>query len=224
MSHEGQIHEVVLDIETYADITPEQLERMAADVEAPKNWKDPEKIAAYIEKKKAEIVEKAALSPRTGKVVCVGLALRRLGVEGAPWELLALSGADEAVVLQEMDLALHAHSVSRVITFNGKRFDIPFLVARLMRQDQCTAFKLPIGHDKRHVDLWEVLTSWGKGVTGGLGAWSDAILGEPHDQYGSDVAGMVDAGAWGDLESYCLQDVRHTAVLYDRMLAVTGGV
>mgnify|MGYP001489403492 CR=1 FL=1 len=217
MSHEGQIHEVVLDIETYADITPEQLERMAADVEAPKNWKDPEKIAAYIERKKAEIVEKAALSPRTGKVVCVGLLFRNVGETGAEWKPWALASPDEDDLLRMVDTVLHGATITRIITFNGKRFDLPYLVARYMTHAMQTRFNLPVGHDKRHIDLWDLL-----GRDGSLSAWGDAILGAPKEKTGADVAAMVDAGEWDAIKAYCLDDVRMTAALYDRLCAVTG--
>lgn len=216
MSHEGNMHEVVIDIETYADITQDQLERMAADIQAPKNWKDPEKIAAYVEKAKADLVSKAALSPRTGKIVCVGMCIRNVGESGAEWKPWMLATSDERNLLNMVDVVLDGCAVTRIITYNGKRFDLPYLVARCMMHDMKTRFKFPVGYDRRHVDMFELL-----GKDGGLGAWSDAILHEPHDQDGSDVAGMVEAGLWDDLSNYCMTDVRHTVALYERMQAVT---
>ena len=219
MSHEGQMHEVVLDIETYADITPEQLERMATGIQAPKNWKDPEKIAAYIEKAKADLVEKAALSPRTGKVVCVGMCIRNVGESGAEWEPWVLATADERKLLNMIDVVLDGCAITRIVTYNGRRFDLPYLVARYMGHNITTLFKFPAGYDRRHVDVFELLMK-----DGSLGAWSDAILHEPHDQDGSDVAGMVEAGLWDDLSDYCMTDVWHTARLYDRIKKVVGDV
>lgn len=215
MSHEGNFSEVVVDIETYQDITAEQIDAMSKGIQAPKNWKDPAKIEKYIEDKKKEIIERAALSPLTGKVVCIGFGRRIRNEE--EWLCETCVGMDEKTILGAMDSYLHGCNATKIITFNGKRFDIPFLLARQMKHNVSTEFKLPIGYDKRHVDLFDLL-----GRDGSLGAWSAAILGKPHEQDGSDVAAMVEREAWDELAAYCLDDVRHTAELYERLQLVAG--
>jgi len=215
MSHEGNFSEVVIDIETYQDITDQQIEAMSKEIQAPKNWKDPAKIEKYIEDKKTELIGKAALSPRTGKVVCVGLGIRIRNE--SEWRFETYEGIDEGLILKQADTRLQELNAVKIITFNGKHFDIPFLLARQMKANQPTEFKLPTGYDKRHVDLFELL-----GRDGSLGAWSAAILGKPHNQDGSDVAAMVEAGQWDELTAYCLDDVRHTAELYERLELVAG--
>lgn len=57
------------DIETIAN--PENIVHMPSP-EAPANLKDPEKIAAAIEAKRAEQIERAALDPDYGKILSIG--------------------------------------------------------------------------------------------------------------------------------------------------------
>ena len=60
------------DIETMA-LGLEELKLDMPFFEAPKTYKKQESIDEYIEKKRAEYVAKAALSPLTGRVLAVGI-------------------------------------------------------------------------------------------------------------------------------------------------------
>jgi DNA polymerase elongation subunit (family B) len=209
MSHENPSTDLVIDIETYQDIPDEVLESRRAQISAPSNYKDPEKIAKYIEEKTAEIVEKAALSPLTGRVVAVGMGLRR---HGGDWEFACLTDRinDEQLLLARVDSTLFDVGHGHLITFDGTRFDIPFLVARAMRHGMLLRYRWPLArYSKRHIDLFTILQS------GSLGDWSALVLGESKKATGADVAAMVEQERWDDLKTYCLADVRITARLYD---------
>lgn len=92
--------------------------------EAPANYKDPAKVAAYIEERKAALLEQAALSAEMAQVLVVGLL--RPGQE--PMYIYA---DDEADTLRETWGKLGERRCNEVfVTFNGARFDWPMLVRR----------------------------------------------------------------------------------------------
>ena len=209
MSHTNPSTDVVIDIETYQDIPPEVLKARVSKIKAPKGWKDPEKIEAHRLQKQAEIREKAALSPITGRVVAVGLGLRR---NGSGWEFGCFvdRNNDEAGLLTEVDRALFEIDHGHLITFGGSRFDLPFLVARAMRHRMPLRYRWPVvRYSKRHIDLRELLGE------GSLSEWAALVLGQEKNGNGSDVAGLVEGEKWDELRAYCLGDVRITAKLFD---------
>src|SRR5688572_8585619 len=63
---------ITFDIET-APLPDEQIAPFVPEFSAPSNYKDPEKIKAYIEGEKVKWLEQAALSPLTGRVVAIGI-------------------------------------------------------------------------------------------------------------------------------------------------------
>lgn len=92
-------------------------------IEAPANYKDPAKIEAYLAEKKATALERAALSAETGRVLCVGLFARE--------RFDCIAEDDEATLLRITWEQLAAREANDVfVTFNGARFDWPFLVRR----------------------------------------------------------------------------------------------
>jgi len=209
MTNENPSTDLVIDIETYQDIPEEVLESRRSQIQAPANWKDPDKIAKYVEEKTAEIASKAALSPLTGRVVAVGMGLRR---NKGNWEFACFVDRInyEEKLLGEVDRALFAVEHGHLITYNGTRFDIPFLVARAMRHGLTLMYKWPLArYAKRHLDLFSILQS------GSLSDWSALVLGETKKSSGADVAAMVSEERWDDLKTYCLADVKITARLYD---------
>ena len=94
--------------------------------EAPSNWKDSEKIRAYVAEKEAEWFQSAALSALTGRVLAIGY------LDAVTDELGYFASGDEAA-----DLAAFWHLVaptgylnSDLIGFSSNRFDLPFLIRR----------------------------------------------------------------------------------------------
>ena len=90
--------------------------------EAPKTYKDPEKIAAYVEKKRQEYVEKAALSPVTGRVLAIGIKSVKDGQGG-------FEGAED-YLLAEVWKDFRLNSEAQWGGHNTHNFDWPFLIKR----------------------------------------------------------------------------------------------
>jgi len=114
----------VLDIET-GPLAREAIAHLKPAFEAPSNYKDPVKIAEKLAEQEAAWYERAALSPLTGRVLCIGI--KRIGV---PDSFDILEG-DEAAMLRQLWTITGNREVShRWWGHNLHSFDIPFLVRR----------------------------------------------------------------------------------------------
>jgi hypothetical protein len=143
----------------------------APDFEAPSNYKDPVKIAAYKAEKLTEWINQAALSAVTGELLAIGLR------EDGKTTILC---SDERSMLVELWAYVAPDGVLRapLIGFNSNRFDIPFLVRRSWRHGVQPARGLMRGRYMSDglIDLMQVwqlgtLARWlGVGAKSGDGA------------------------------------------------------
>lgn len=128
---------IIIDIETRPDPRiwddPDTVEEIRDGIDAPRNYKDPLKIEAYIDERLAELRKKAALQPRTGKVACVGWM--RLdayrpdqSIDENAARVSRVFADDEASVLSAMVRELQRPTL--IGGYNLREFDIPFLVYR----------------------------------------------------------------------------------------------
>lgn len=115
----------IFDIET-GPRSRAELAECVPTFEAPSNWKDPEKIRAYVAEKEVEWFQSAALSALTGRVLAIGYANEDTG------EIGFFATGDEAA-----DLAAFWHLIAPtgylnadLIGFSSNRFDLPFLIRR----------------------------------------------------------------------------------------------
>jgi len=202
-----------VDVETYADLV---------EITAPANYKDADKISAYIAEKRlsavADISKEAALSPLYGRVLCVGY-----DIIGGDKE--ALIHTDEKKVLESLKSELESDKF-RLITFNGRDFDIRYLDMRFRLNGIESPFReqhLKAFDDAFHTDLYMKLTSNGKvkgsylrndlkTVSNFLGYRSDT-----GDLDGSCVLPMFLDGKFDEIASYCLDDVARTRFIAERL-------
>lgn len=112
----------VLDIET-APLPLAHLESIMPDFDPAGNLKDPEKIKADIAAKRAAWLDKAALSPETGRILCAGmLHCGNLAIaEGEEKDILA-------TVAGQITLAWGQHII---VGHNLFGFDAAFILRRL---------------------------------------------------------------------------------------------
>ena len=120
---------LTLDIETgpgaLCDIEP-----LLKPGKAPANYKDPEKIAAYLEEDRQKQIDQGALEATTGVILCVTVAQGDAEPE--------VFGDDNEQGLVEETLRMmetaHADNGGIVfVTFRGHGFDLPFLIRRAWR-------------------------------------------------------------------------------------------
>jgi DNA polymerase elongation subunit (family B) len=217
---------VVFDIETvslpWLDLDPmlrEKLTRKAEDHED------------YLRKKKG-----GALSPYTGKVIVIGMlnpesARGSLWLEGAGPRAAAASRdarfevveCDEKTMLEEFWATLG--KFDRVVTFNGRRFDGPFLSVRssvhgLRPSRNLAGYRYSV---EEHLDLLEALTFFGTSSwdqTPNLHA-ACVAFGIPSPKsaevHGYTVADFYRQGRLREIADYCCRDVEATAELFRRL-------
>lgn len=101
-------------------------DRWRQDIEAPKNYKDPEKIASYVEERIAQKLEGAKNSPLTGKLCAV--YLQPIGEDGPP---ICIDDPDEGIVVHALARHfLESESMVRLVGWGLRRRWLPFLAVR----------------------------------------------------------------------------------------------
>lgn len=117
---------IIFDIET-GGLPEDQIE--IPEFEAPSNYKSAEAISKYNEKKKAEYIEKAALSVFTGEVLAIGY--RRYNLDGACDPIKILHGLPEDVLIKEFwNMINNSGPDSKIIGWNSNGFDMPFMIRK----------------------------------------------------------------------------------------------
>ena len=116
----------VFDLES-APLKTEQLLAQMPAFKAAANLKDPAKIEADIEEKKAKYIAQAALSPMSGRVIAVGIRHSHQIQE-------LIHGEDEKAVLEHACGSINRLISERIrcVGFNIHGFDLPFLRFRAM--------------------------------------------------------------------------------------------
>lgn len=202
----------VLDIETTG--LPEAA-AFAEPVAAPANYKDPEKIAAYVAEKQAEQVNRAGLDLDLCRVVAVGLLEEGLADVQVR---VAKSADDEAEMLRDLwgALTLDRHPV--LVGFNMIGFDLPVLI----RRSQYLGVPYPRlvldRYRTPHEDLMLKLT-WNGLVRARSLKFYAKRFGIPVEDSisGADIAALVEAGDWDGVISHVTSDVKLTAALADKL-------
>jgi hypothetical protein len=105
------------------------------EIEAPSNYKDPEKIAAYIAKERSTLISKGALKWWTGRIISYAI-VNIYHLEDKKF----FFHTDEKKVLEEL-----FNDLSDCAELWGKssiQFDVPFLIGRYMANKMTIPFKL----------------------------------------------------------------------------------
>jgi len=200
------------DIETTAN--PEAI-GLLPEPTAPSNYKDADKIAAYIEAKRAEQVEKAALDPDTGQVVAISAQFDS-GVLGY-WTLMTDDIVTEKFIIEEFWQTFMIHSAESC-GYNIIGFDLPYL----MRRSMALGIEVPMRpvlakyRTEPTCDLMGILYNWGPAKSL---KWVCKRYGIPNplpDLEGSQVADM-DADT---LRAYVENDVNLVVQLYEKMKGI----
>jgi DNA polymerase elongation subunit (family B) len=182
--------------------------------------------------------DQLSLSALTGSVVAIGLvnpdshqgfALYddrhgKLDALAMPegFTCAGLVGGDEAALLARFWAMVAQYD--RVITYNGRGFDVPFLMHRSLLRGvpiSCNLMPPRFSGTRVHLDLMEVLTQFGATRRTGLAAWVTAAgLSDPKQGpvRGDQVAAAFHDGRMQEIMEYCMRDVVATAQLAERVL------
>ena len=141
------------DIETEAN--PDALALMP-EPQAPGNYKDADKIAAYVAEKKAEQVERAALDADYGKIVAIGWK-----VKSDPIMSMIYTEDGEANMLGVFWQMLYEQK-GHCCGYNVIGFDLPYMLRRSMELNVPVVFKPNLAKYRLlpTLDLMGVLYNW----------------------------------------------------------------
>ncbi len=186
--------------------------------EAPANYKDPAKIAAYIEQANAEALAKCGLDVDLCRVVAIGMQLEGCAVD---------TGTTERMT--EADLLGAFWNVARdrhLVGFACLQFDLPVLLRRSLYLGvpaphiQIDRFKHP-----RVTDLMDELSFGGKLRLRGLSFYCRRFgIAVADELTGAEIAAAVAAGEWERIARHVEADVEKTAQLAARLGYFSGVV
>ncbi len=204
---------IILDVEATA------IDGAAAFIEepmAPANYKDPKTIATYIEKAKAEQLDKCALDIDLARIVAIGVQ----GSEYAePVIYPCQSEREEKAALEALWSIVQPYPFPRLIGWNILAYDLPLL---LRRSFYLGVSAPPIQMGKyRHPDIVDLMLTWnfdGLVRTRSL-AFVCKRLGivVPDGINGAEVPGAIAAGRWEDVIAHARADVERMARIAERL-------
>jgi predicted PolB exonuclease-like 3'-5' exonuclease len=184
--------------------------------------------------KRKDIDETAVrgLSPFFGKIVSLAFADGERAPEDQPITALVvprqgddLTGLpDWAFPMQEEELLQAFWSLASlaetVVTYNGRGFDLPFLVGRSLIHDIPARVDLLSNRYalRPHLDLLEVLGQRGRGPSNlDVVCWALGIDSPKGSMDGSMVAPAYESGRIAEIAAYNREDVRATSAVYRRV-------
>ncbi len=196
---------LIIDVATAA--LPDASVYLEGSSKAPANYKDPEKIAAYLKEADAERLNSAALDLDLARITGIGTLTSN---DDAPNVHVGGFEEDECAML--VSAAEILKRTDTIITYAGHNFDLPML----MRRALYLGLKFPwINLDRYrspHIDLCELLSDKNpqrrrslKFYAKRLG-WSD--IHKTLD--GAEEAQVPVTGRWEDLEASLRHDVMAT--------------
>ena len=176
---------LALDIETKSNLDemPHLRDYKFGKITPDRRLKDPIKIEADIKDKQRKIVEEAALSPTLGRIAAVTACDL---AEGSEVECFANAESEDAVMDEFIPWWSNLPSSVKLVTWNGRAFDIPFLGFRLVANGLKPAVRWPRPRDwERVIDVMELVGRYASLNECLISAGIDPKIAE-----GSDVAGM----------------------------------
>lgn len=203
---------LVFDIETFP--MPDCAQYLTEPVEAPANYKDPVKIAAYVEDKRMRQVLEAGLDLDLCEIAAIGWwwSDGQRHHEGC----VSRQTESESELLQDF---WNVAAGSELIGFNCLHFDLPVLLRRSL---YLNVPALSVSVDKyRHdgvSDIAEVLTFGGRMKWRSLAFYAKRF-GISHDDSvkGDQIADLVAIGQWDKVCEHVKADVQTTRLLAERI-------
>lgn len=213
------IKHIILDIETLPCANPVQVEYLLANVKADPRLKDPEKIKADIEEKRAEVVGKTGLDGSFGRILCASIA----DSDGGEVMTFSSPEVDEAAVLRGLLAGIESivrngsHTAMKpVIVGHNIGWDLRFIAQR------CVVNGVRI--DKRFLPFdakpWEqadTMTMWagaGNRITLDRLCAALGVESPKGEMDGSKVAEYFEAGRLEEIIAYNRADVEATRSCY----------
>ncbi len=150
-----------LDIETKPN--DKLINLFTSKIKAPKTYKDPEKITAYIEEKKQELVKNMSVDVDFCEIKCICIKVDdNQAREISLVDLIDLLN-EHMTIKSELASDYEKRVLDfRLVTFNGKKFDLPVIIREALRNNLIAPYKELKTWTKRfqvsnHIDLMELI-------------------------------------------------------------------
>lgn len=213
---------IFLDIETVPDQRPGAEEAARNRIQAPANYKDPEKIEAYVAGKGREAWRKTSLNGAYGEIFCIGYALGdeeatviHRDTDDPEWTEKAL--LESFWEMLGNDLSMTATWVGH----NVQRFDLRFIWQRSVIHGVPMPMRLPFDASPWSKELADTMMMW-TGERNSFISLDDLldILGvESRDPIsGADVWDAIEAGDSHLVVRHCLRNVEEVREAWRRMM------
>ncbi len=219
--------ELVVDIETTAiplkNLTETQKEFLF-------RYANQEKNESSKQEKLDEVIRYLNLYPFTAKIISIGLMNVNSGnryvlfesEEKKNWEVEAEKIVYEGLSESEMLSKFweYSNKTNKLITFNGRIFDIPFLISRsAIYKIKPTNNYLKSRYDHtNHIDLLEEFTFHGKMKKFNLDFYCNSFgIESPKTdlENGLEINNLYNSGKIEEIAIYCGKDILATAKLYE---------
>jgi len=146
-----------------------------------------------------------------------------------PERLGCVNGSEFDLLLKFASMFANAEVAPRMVTFNGRGFDLPLIVARCFRHGISWPYYYNTRDVRyrysadRHLDLMDYLADHGAARASRLDAWAK-LSGFPGKVGvdGSEVERLVAEGKLEAVKNYCLCDVVQTAAVFLRFERLRG--
>jgi DNA polymerase elongation subunit (family B) len=166
-----------------------------------------------------KLVKFCSLNPGFGQIVCIGVGFDI----GSGVDVQMFSGRDETAVLNQFWAFLSPRRNSKIVTFNGKSFDVPFIIKRSAILGILPTVRISTRRYEtdRHFDVFELLTDfYNCKEKFSLHAYCKMFGVENMDtSTGSEVFQLWKEGRISEIESHCAEDVRSTLGLHSKIQA-----
>jgi hypothetical protein len=208
---------IYLDIETIPTQRPEIQEHVKSNVKAPGNYKDPAKIAAYIENNADNELRKTALAGLFGEVWCIGWAKGDDQPRVSSRQALEES---EAGLLRKWYAALRADDIySPVWVGHNVMWDLRFLWQRSIVHGIRPTVDLAIDAKPYDDVVRDTMVLW-SGIRDYVSLDNLCFslgIATKGDLDGSLVWDYVQDGRWQEVAEYCADDVERARLIYQRI-------
>ena len=208
---------ITVDIETIPDQREGAYERTILNIKPPANYKDPEKIEAYVNEKAGQAYRDTALNGLYGQICGIGYK-----IEDEPAHFLSAARISERELLKGFWRRIESPRLDRSSKWNRVHwvghniidFDLRFLRQRSW-VNGVKPLWLPDREGEYCTDLMWKWAGWRKYVK--LSELAQAFGLDYPDADGSLVWDWVQAGDWVTLRDYNIAQVEVTAEIYRRM-------
>lgn len=202
---------IAFDIETIPNEKALEFFTVHKNYSAPSNYKDEEKIKAYIDESRIEDFNKAGLYWWTGKIICITLHHVLRG------DKKAFYGEDELQLLTEFFTFLKNECAGcHLIGKSSDHFDIPFILGRALAHDLGIPQILRTNWAK--INDVDKIFAFSKACSqvSTLNAYAFGLGIKQKLRHGSQVKQMHSEGLTEEIMEYCQQDTDIVAEMIRR--------